>query len=162
MISAKISFLFDNNMQRYVGQTVEGVWGGRIQTHSTCCGIVSLRIFSSEQTIPLGKVVKGYEGQMGFVCPLPFLISPQVYPSAIPLKASVNIQNIGGHEEHKHLECCDINVQLSRSSGSKNHHVSVSDPKSGEKRCYYGYEEDYMTKSGYYLLETSSMIFLQL
>lgn len=75
-----------------MGQTVErGEGGGRIQTHSTCCGIDSPRISSSEQTVPLGKVVKGYEGQMGFVCPLPFLFSPQVYPSAIPLKASVNI-----------------------------------------------------------------------
>lgn len=60
------------------------------------------------------------------------------------------------HEEHKHLECCDINVQLSRSSGSKNHHVSVSDPNSGEKRCYYGYEQDYVTKSGNYLPESFS------
>jgi len=80
----------------------------------------------------MGKVVKGYEGQMGFVCPLPSLSSPQLYLSPILLKASVNVQHIGGRVEYKLLGCRDINVQLSRPSRSKNHHVSVNDQGSSE------------------------------
>jgi len=67
----------------------------------------------TEQTIPSGKVVEGYEGQMGFVCPLPFLPSP---PPALAPQSSwkpLSIHNnTVGRDGHKHGECRDINVAV--------------------------------------------------
>jgi hypothetical protein len=50
-----------------------------------------------------------------------------------PLESLCQYIEHRGREEYKHREWCDVNVQLSRCSGCKNHHVSVSDPKQRRK-----------------------------